>query len=79
MDIFRGYYPKGGGHVRFMVNPVINHVKPLELLNSGEIVEIKGKSFVAGVLPIKVRFLFFLPLLQNISFHIVILAQLSSF
>lgn len=51
---FRGYYPKGGGHVKITVNPVENHIKPIELLNPGEVVEIKGKSFVAGVLPIKV-------------------------
>lgn len=36
------------------MNPVASYVKPLELLTPGEVVEIKGKSFVAGVLPIKV-------------------------
>lgn len=51
---FRGYFPKGGGHVIINVNPVEKCIKPLELLNAGDVVQIKGKSFVAGVLPIKV-------------------------
>lgn len=59
MNNFRGYYPKGGGHVTFTVDPVASYVKPLELLTPGEVVEIKGKSFVAGVLPIKVSSLLF--------------------
>lgn len=49
----RGYFPKGGGHVFIKVNPAANYIEPLELLNPGEVVEIKGKSFVAGVLPVK--------------------------
>lgn len=53
----RGYFPKGGGRVIITVNPVANYIKPIELINPGEVVEIKGKSFVAGVLPIKMAHL----------------------
>ncbi len=37
-----GYYPKGGAHVMATINPV--HIKPIDLIQRGEIVEIKGIS-----------------------------------
>uniref|UniRef100_T1IN18 RNA 3'-terminal phosphate cyclase n=1 Tax=Strigamia maritima TaxID=126957 RepID=T1IN18_STRMM len=48
----RGYYPKGGGEVHVMTVP-IDHLKAADLLEFGEISKITGRSFVAGVLPIK--------------------------
>ncbi|KFM80604.1 RNA 3'-terminal phosphate cyclase, partial [Stegodyphus mimosarum] len=50
----RGYYPKGGGEVVISVTPVSKHLNPIELLKPAEVVDIKGRSFVAGVLPVKV-------------------------
>ncbi|KAK9892207.1 hypothetical protein WA026_019011 [Henosepilachna vigintioctopunctata] len=48
----RGYFPKGGGKVLINVTPVKN-LKPVTLLNQGQIDKIYGWSFVAGVLPLK--------------------------
>ena len=38
------------------VQPV-KSIKPVELLERGDITRISGRSFVAGVLPIKVNFI----------------------
>ncbi|XP_054717434.1 RNA 3'-terminal phosphate cyclase-like [Uloborus diversus] len=51
--IKRGYFPKGGGVVEITVYPVEDYLKSVELLNPGEITDITGISFVAGVLPLK--------------------------
>ncbi|RWS30739.1 RNA 3'-terminal phosphate cyclase-like protein [Leptotrombidium deliense] len=51
--IRRGYFPKGGGHVVFKVNPIDGFIKPIVLLDAGHVTAIKGYSYVAGVLPIK--------------------------
>jgi RNA 3'-terminal phosphate cyclase (ATP) len=50
---FRGYYPKGGGEVVIEVQP-LKSLAPVELTERGDIVEITGRAFVAGMLPIKV-------------------------
>lgn len=49
--IKRGYFPKGGGKVTVMVNPV-EQLNPVDMVDQGNITEIFGWSFVAGVLPI---------------------------
>lgn len=49
----RGFYPRGGGEVFLRGNP-IKFIKPVELLDVGQIRRIVGLSFVAGTLPIKV-------------------------
>lgn len=51
--IRRGYFPKGGGKVLINIRPV-NELKPVTLLDRGEIRSIHGWSFVAGVLPIRI-------------------------
>lgn len=51
----RGFYPRGGGEVVLRGNP-IKFIKPVELLDVGQIRRIVGLSFVAGTLPIKVGF-----------------------
>ncbi|XP_011312686.1 RNA 3'-terminal phosphate cyclase [Fopius arisanus] len=43
----RGYYPKGGGEVKFWINPLKN-LKPIELINQGRIKGISGWAYVAG-------------------------------
>ena len=50
---FRGYYPKGGGEVVIHTKP-IKFIKPVTLLDPGKVMVIRGRAFVAGVLPIKV-------------------------
>ncbi|KAG1678560.1 RNA 3'-terminal phosphate cyclase [Nymphon striatum] len=50
---FRGYYPKGGGCVNVLTKP-IQRLSYVEMLERGNITKITGRSFVAGVLPIKV-------------------------
>lgn len=50
----RGYYPKGGGEVFVRTNPIKGHLAPVEMIECGQITQITGRSFVAGVLPIKV-------------------------
>ncbi|ELT99109.1 hypothetical protein CAPTEDRAFT_183136 [Capitella teleta] len=49
----RGYFPKGGGAVEVRVHPIL-HLQPINLTDFGKITCIRGRSFVAGVLPIKV-------------------------
>lgn len=53
--LFRGFYPRGGGEVVVEANPIA-FIKPVELTEFGQIRRIFGLSFVAGTLPIKVRF-----------------------
>ncbi|XP_044747376.1 RNA 3'-terminal phosphate cyclase [Coccinella septempunctata] len=50
--IRRGYFPKGGGKVLINIKPV-NNLKPVTLLDRGEIISIHGWSFVAGSLPFR--------------------------
>lgn len=50
----RGYYPKGGGEVAVHTTPVVGQLRCVEMLDCGSITQITGRSFVAGVLPIKV-------------------------
>lgn len=49
----RGYYPKGGGLVEVHAQPA-GSLKPLVLTDPGYLAKVTGRSFVAGVLPIKV-------------------------
>jgi len=49
----RGYYPKGGGEVHVRV-PAVKSISPIDLTSRGEIVRFRCRSFVAGVLPVKV-------------------------
>lgn len=49
----RGYFPKGGGLVEVRVEPA-GSLNPVTLTDPGRIVKITGRSFVAGVLPVKV-------------------------
>ncbi|XP_067937937.1 RNA 3'-terminal phosphate cyclase-like [Watersipora subatra] len=49
----RGFYPKGGGKVRVCIEP-IKCLKPIVLLDRGEIIKVEGISYVSGQLPVKV-------------------------
>jgi len=49
----RGYFPRGGGIVRVHVEPVVS-LQPLDLCDRGELVEIRGRAFVAGAIPLGV-------------------------
>lgn len=49
----RGYFPKGGGKVIIEVSPVNGFLKPVWIMEPGQVVEITGRSYVAGVLPMK--------------------------
>ncbi|XP_054931569.1 uncharacterized protein Rtca isoform X4 [Dermacentor andersoni] len=49
----RGYYPKGGGLVEVCTQPA-GSLKPVVLTEPGYVARVTGRSFVAGVLPIKV-------------------------
>ncbi|OWR48421.1 RNA 3'-terminal phosphate cyclase [Danaus plexippus] len=48
----RGYFPRGGGHVRVEITPV-HMLRSISLMDRGEIGDIGGISFVAGNLPVK--------------------------
>lgn len=43
----RGYYPKGGGQIHMKINP-ISHLKPINVMDCGDIEGISGWSYVAG-------------------------------
>ncbi|XP_033737570.1 RNA 3'-terminal phosphate cyclase-like [Pecten maximus] len=49
----RGYFPKGGGEVEITSYPV-KCLKPVTMMDVGQVVRIYGRAFVAGALPIKV-------------------------
>lgn len=51
--IRRGYFPKGGGQVIIEASPVNGFLKPVWIMEPGQVVEITGRSYVAGVLPMK--------------------------
>ncbi|XP_071952221.1 RNA 3'-terminal phosphate cyclase-like [Antedon mediterranea] len=51
--IRRGYYPKGGGSIAVVCEP-IKCIKPLNLTDPGHLVRISGRAFVAGVLPARI-------------------------
>ncbi|RVE49192.1 hypothetical protein evm_006199 [Chilo suppressalis] len=48
----RGYFPKGGGHVTVEVSPV-RSLRGVSIVERGDITAIRGSSFVAGILPVK--------------------------
>ena len=52
----RGYFPKGGGEVEIVCEP-IREIHSSNLTDLGEVCNITGRSFVAGVLPIKVMYM----------------------
>ncbi|XP_067678311.1 RNA 3'-terminal phosphate cyclase-like [Haliotis asinina] len=49
----RGYYPKGGGEVKITSYPT-KKLKPVSMTTRGQVTKVNIRSFVAGVLPIKV-------------------------
>eukprot|EP00794_Sanderia_malayensis_P007830 gene7830-8680_t len=51
--IRRGFFPKGNGEVELTVNPV-KQLSAINLTEFGRLGSIRGTSFVAGALPIKV-------------------------
>lgn len=53
VSIYRGYFPKGGGEVEVRISPV-ETLKPIHLTTFGTLTRIWGRSYVAGILPIKV-------------------------
>ncbi|XP_075981434.1 RNA 3'-terminal phosphate cyclase [Anticarsia gemmatalis] len=48
----RGYFPKGGGHVTLVVNPM-EKFRAATILERGDVLKVYGWSFVAGTLPMK--------------------------
>lgn len=50
----RGYYPKGGGQVLVTTSPVMPFLRPVDITTAGQVTRFSGRSFVAGVIPIKV-------------------------
>ena len=48
-----GFYPRGGGEVVLDTKP-ISCLRSIELLDRGNIVQVTGRAFVAGTLPVKV-------------------------
>ncbi|XP_076326575.1 RNA 3'-terminal phosphate cyclase-like [Tachypleus tridentatus] len=50
----RGYYPKGGGQVLVKTSPVMSFLQPVDITTAGQVTRFSGRSFVAGVIPIKV-------------------------
>ncbi|GAB0090405.1 RNA 3'-terminal phosphate cyclase [Sergentomyia squamirostris] len=48
----RGYFPRGGGHCVFSVNP-IEKLKPVVSVDLGQVSKAYGWSFVAGTLPLR--------------------------
>ncbi|KAK9736812.1 RNA 3prime-terminal phosphate cyclase (RTC), insert domain [Popillia japonica] len=49
----RGYFPRGGGEVEVYIKPV-SKLTPVEMLQQGQITQLYGWSFVAGVVPLGV-------------------------
>ncbi|XP_050682675.1 RNA 3'-terminal phosphate cyclase [Leptidea sinapis] len=50
--IRRGYFPRGGGHVRVVINPV-NSMRSVEMTTRGEVQGIHGWGFVSGRLTLE--------------------------
>ncbi|XP_038601738.1 RNA 3'-terminal phosphate cyclase [Tachyglossus aculeatus] len=49
----RGYYPKGGGEVIIRMSPV-KQLNAINITDRGTVTKIYGRTFVAGVLPLKI-------------------------
>ena len=47
----RGFFPKGGGIVRVKTFPTDEQLRPIEMVDRGEVRQIIGSGFVAGNLP----------------------------
>lgn len=43
-----GFFPKGGGEIEFIFNPVTLPLKPLVFIDPGKIIKIKGKVFLSS-------------------------------
>ena len=50
-----GFYPRGGGEVIFEASP-ISSLRSVELLDRGNVVQVTGRAFFAGTLPVRVRY-----------------------
>lgn len=48
----RGYYPRGGGEVRVLVPPITGQLPAFTVTERGSVLRVRGKSYVAGVLPL---------------------------
>ena len=48
----RGYYPRGGGEIFVSVPAIVGPIKPLELVDRGDVTQIYGRAYVAGSLPV---------------------------
>jgi len=48
-----GFYPRGGGEVAVETNP-ISSLRTIELVDRGSLVQVTGRAYVAGSLPVKV-------------------------
>lgn len=51
----RGYYPRGGGEIKLLTSPVV-FLEALQMTERGELIQVEGRAFVAGALPMKVLF-----------------------
>ncbi|KAG8886694.1 hypothetical protein FRB98_001098 [Tulasnella sp. 332] len=50
----RGYFPRGGGEIFVTIPPMTSPTIPaITLTNRGPVTRIKGKAYVAGVLPLR--------------------------
>lgn len=49
----KGFYPKGGGEVNFFLSPV-HQLEAIDMTEVGEVTEVRGWSFTAGSLPVRV-------------------------
>ncbi|KAK3907183.1 RNA 3'-terminal phosphate cyclase, partial [Frankliniella fusca] len=48
----RGYFPRGGGLVTMRIDPV-SQLKPVTLLDPGQVTRVWGRAFVAGNIPVQ--------------------------
>lgn len=51
---FRGYFPKGGGEVEAVIQPITSPLRAVDKTRPGDIVHMSGYSFAAGGLPLNV-------------------------
>ncbi|GJJ12469.1 hypothetical protein Clacol_006711 [Clathrus columnatus] len=50
----RGYWPKGGGDVSVIIPSIPDTIPAINLTTRGPVVSVRGKSFVAGGLPLNI-------------------------
>ncbi|XP_068620478.1 RNA 3'-terminal phosphate cyclase [Battus philenor] len=51
----RGYFPRGGGHVRVMIMPV-RQLHGIEMTEPGSVLQVQGYSFVTGTMPMRLAY-----------------------